>query len=107
MLGKGGKERVVPFGVPAQRALDRYLAVRPSLREGRLDPGTVFLGVRGGPLGTRSVYQLVAGLLADIPGSGPAGPNNFRHTAATHLLDGGADMRAMQELLGYASMATK
>jgi len=107
VLGKGGKERVVPFGIPARRALERYLAdARPVLLDGRDDPGTVFLGARGRPLGTRSVYQLVAGLLADLPGSGPSGPHAFRHTAATHLLDGGADLRAVQELLGHASLAT-
>lgn len=107
VLGKGGKERVVPFGIPARRALDAYLdEARTLLLDGRDDPGTVFLGARGRPLGTRSVYELVARLLADVPGSGPSGPHAFRHTAATHLLDGGADLRAVQELLGHASLAT-
>ena len=107
VLGKGGKERVVPFGMPARRALDAYLDdARPRLLDGRDDPGTIFLGARGRPLGTRTVYELVARLLADLPGSGPAGPHAFRHTAATHLLDGGADLRAVQELLGHASLAT-
>lgn len=106
VLGKGGKERVVPFGIPARRALDRYLDARPALLDGRDDPGTIFLGSRGGRLGTRTVYELVAGLLVDLPGAGPAGPHAFRHTAATHLLDGGADLRAVQELLGHASLAT-
>lgn len=107
VLGKGGKERVVPFGVPARRALDAYLDdVRAVLLDGRDDPGTIFLGARGRPLSTRAVYELVARLLADLPGSGPAGPHAFRHTAATHLLDGGADLRAVQELLGHASLAT-
>lgn len=107
VLGKGGKERVVPFGMPARRALDAYLGeARAVLLDGRDDPGTIFLGARGRPLSTRAVYQLVAGLLADLPGSGPAGPHALRHTAATHLLDGGADLRAVQELLGHASLAT-
>lgn len=107
VLGKGGKERVVPFGLPARRALDAYLdGARVRLLDGRDDPGTVFLGARGGMLSTRTVYELVARLLADLPGSGPAGPHAFRHTAATHLLDGGADLRAVQELLGHASLAT-
>lgn len=107
VLGKGGKERVVPFGIPARRALDVYLdGARAALLDGRDDPGTIFLGVRGGRLSTRTVYELVAGLLVDLPGSGPAGPHAFRHTAATHLLDGGADLRAVQELLGHASLAT-
>jgi len=107
ILGKGGKERVVPFGIPARRALEAYLAdARDVLRGDRDDPGTVFLGARGRPLSTRAVYELVARLLVDLPGSGPAGPHAFRHTAATHLLDGGADLRAVQELLGHASLAT-
>jgi integrase/recombinase XerC len=107
VLGKGGKERVVPFGIPARRALDRYLDdARHALLAGRDDPGTIFVGARGARLGTRTVYELVARLLVDLPGSGPAGPHALRHTAATHLLDGGADLRAVQELLGHASLAT-
>ncbi|UOQ88889.1 tyrosine recombinase XerC [Agromyces endophyticus] len=123
VLGKGSKERVVPYGAPAARALDRYLDVaraeilaaaderRAAARAGA--PGSagasteaVFVGVRGGRMGTRSVYRLVAGLLAEIPGTGPSGPHAFRHTAATHLLDGGADLRAVQEFLGHASLGT-
>jgi integrase/recombinase XerC len=110
VLGKGGKERVVPFGVPAARALDRYLdRSRPALLRDGIDTlflDALFLGARGARLTPRSVYQLVASLLVDLPGSGPAGPHTFRHTAATHLLDGGADLRAVQELLGHASLAT-
>jgi len=111
VLGKGGKERVVPFGVPAARALDRYLAeARLVLRGASVapgaDPGILFLNSRGSALNTRSVYELVAGLLRELPGSGPSGPHAFRHTAATHLLDGGADLRAVQEILGHASLST-
>ena len=111
VLGKGGKERVVPFGVPAARALDRYLAqARPVLCGASVapgaDPGILFLNSRGSAMNTRSVYELVAGLLAELPGSGPSGPHAFRHTAATHLLDGGADLRAVQEILGHASLST-
>ena len=107
VTGKGDKQRVVPFGIPARRALDGYLDdARAALLDGRDDPGTIFVSARGRPLSTRAVYELVARLLADLPGSGPAGPHAFRHTAATHLLDGGADLRAVQELLGHASLAT-
>jgi Site-specific recombinase XerD len=114
VLGKGSKERVVPFGVPAQSAVVDYLRLaRPALvagaAAGRQAPDAahaLFLGTRGNRLSTRTVYQLVAGLLADIPGTGPSGPHALRHTAATHLLDGGADLRAVQELLGHANLGT-
>ena len=106
VTGKGSKERVVPFGVPASSALVDWL------RHGRTSFATeasgtaVFLGVRGARLGVRQVYTLVAELLSRAPGAGPAGPHALRHTAATHLLDGGADLRAVQEILGHASLGT-
>ncbi|MGL3200320.1 MULTISPECIES: tyrosine-type recombinase/integrase [Curtobacterium] len=131
VLGKGGKERVVPFGVPARDALEAWLdrgrpvlAARRSATAGDCSARStststsmstsaaagadraLFLGDRGGRLGTRSAYRIVARLLQDLPGEGPAGPHTFRHTAATHLLDGGADLRAVQELLGHASLGT-
>jgi integrase/recombinase XerC len=104
VTGKGAKERVVPFGVPAQRALQRYLQARATLAT--RPTSALFLGARGGRLGTRAVYELVAGLLATLPGTGPSGPHTLRHTAATHLLDGGADLRSVQEMLGHASLGT-
>tara|TARA_R110000868_G_scaffold280573_1_gene540807 strand:- start:37651 stop:38568 length:918 start_codon:yes stop_codon:yes gene_type:complete len=107
VLGKGGKERVVPYGGPAARALDDYQRrSRPELVKNRTDPGALFVGARGGAIDTRSVYQVIARLLADLPGSGPSGPHTLRHTAATHLLDGGADLRAVQEMLGHSSLST-
>ncbi|PZF54987.1 recombinase XerC [Curtobacterium sp. MCSS17_008] len=115
VLGKGGKERVVPFGVPARDALEAWLdRGRPVLvaraqEQGRaehLGAPALFLGDRGGRLGVRSVYRTVARALEGLPGAGPSGPHTFRHTAATHLLDGGADLRAVQELLGHASLGT-
>jgi integrase/recombinase XerC len=109
-LGKGAKERVVPFGVPALRAISGYLeAGRPRILAAAVNAeptSALFLGARGARMGSRSVYQHVAGLLADLPGTGPSGPHALRHTAATHLLDGGADLRAVQELLGHASLGT-
>ncbi|TFD78776.1 tyrosine recombinase XerC [Cryobacterium fucosi] len=114
VTGKGSKERVVPFGVPAQSAILAYLGRgRPALASADLPAGrpapevtALFLGTVGRRLGVRAVYRLVATLLADVPGNGPAGPHALRHTAATHLLDGGADLRAVQELLGHASLGT-
>ena len=107
VTGKGSKERVVPYGAPAARAIERYHeSARPALLEGRPTTSAVFVGARGGRMGARSVYRLVASILEDIPGTGPSGPHAFRHTAATHLLDGGADLRAVQEFLGHASLGT-
>ncbi|HEY5230145.1 MAG TPA: tyrosine recombinase XerC [Galbitalea sp.] len=104
VTGKGSKQRVVPFGAPAQRAIVDYESHRHELVN---EPTpAVFLGARGKRIGTRTVYELIAGLLAEVPGSGPAGPHTLRHTAATHLLDGGADLRSVQELLGHASLGT-
>lgn len=115
VLGKGSKERVVPYGVPARAAIDTYLRHgRPALVvekaiESGMTPGgsaPLFVGARGGRLANRTVYGLVSALLESVPGSGPAGPHTLRHTAATHLLDGGADLRSVQEMLGHASLGT-
>jgi integrase/recombinase XerC len=100
VFGKGGKERVVPVGLPAMRALDRWeKAGRPVLANER--SGTaLFLGARGGRLDPRTARRVVHDLLRD------AGPHAIRHTAATHLLEGGADLRSVQEILGHATPAT-
>ena len=106
VFGKGGKERSVPFGRPAALALELWLRNgRPTLlAEGA--GGALFLGVRGRRIDQRAVRRLVHQRLADVPGAPDMGPHGLRHTAATHLLEGGADLRSVQELLGHASLAT-
>lgn len=104
VLGKGGKERVVPFGVPAARALERWLAVRPALA-GPRSGAALLVGDRGGRWDQRqvrtTVHRLAAG--AGVP---DLAPHALRHTTATHLLAGGSDMRSVQEVLGHASLTT-
>ncbi|MEH0109106.1 tyrosine recombinase XerC [Tersicoccus sp. MR15.9] len=107
VIGKGNKERTVPFGIPAARALDAWLRLaRPALATDA-SGAALFLGQRGGRLDQRRVRDVVHRATGAVDGRGPsAGPHALRHTAATHLLDGGADLRAVQELLGHSSLAT-
>jgi integrase/recombinase XerC len=109
VLGKGKKERIVPLGGPCVESLQAYLAVRSEIvhpREKTQDPRAVFLGSMGRRMGARAAQQVVKKY--GIIGAGRADlhPHALRHTCATHLLDGGADLRAIQELLGHASLAT-
>ncbi len=109
VLGKGRKERLVPFGEAAREALVAYLAVRPSLahpRTGALDPRALLVSVRGRRLPVRAVQLLVRAYGARGAGRADLHPHALRHTCATHLLDGGADLRAIQEVLGHASLST-
>jgi integrase/recombinase XerC len=106
VFGKGRKERTVPFGNPAAAAVDTWLRLgRPSLAV----PGAgaaLFVGTRGRRIDQRAVRTLVHRRIADVEGAPDIGPHGLRHTAATHLLEGGADLRSVQELLGHASLAT-
>lgn len=116
VLGKGNKERIVPLGIPAVDAVTQYLrTARPQLAQRAKTRAQVhatgldtplFLGSRGAALTPNTVYRLVARELQHEPGSGPRGPHTLRHTAATHLLDGGADLRVVQEFLGHSSLSS-
>ncbi len=104
--GKGDKERTVPVGVPALRAVTRWLdAGRPVLATAASGPA-LFLGVRGGRLDPRAARRIVHDRLREAGASRDTGPHGLRHSAATHLLEGGADLRSVQEILGHSSPAT-
>lgn len=105
VLGKGRKERVVPYGAPASEALEAWLAVRPRLIKER-SGGALFLGARGARIDQRMVRSVLQRLLRDVPDVPEISPHGLRHSAATHVLEGGADLRYVQELLGHASLAT-
>jgi integrase/recombinase XerD len=105
-LGKGSKERVVPIGTPAVRALQRYLAMgRPALVRARQTPA-LFVNHRGGRLTRQSVWVMLRAYAQRAGIRTPIHPHILRHSFATHLLDGGADLRAVQEMLGHASVVT-
>lgn len=106
VLGKGAKERTVPVGAPAVAAVEAWLAggrpvwARPASR------AALFLGERGGRIDPRTVRRIVHRRLADVEGAPDLGPHGLRHSAATHLLEGGADLRSVQEMLGHATLGT-
>jgi integrase/recombinase XerD len=107
LFGKGGKERMVPVGSYAQRALERYLVrVRPGLAATGRGTPAVFLNQRGGRLSRQSAWQIISDAAAAADLQGHISPHTLRHSFATHLLEGGADVRVVQELLGHSSVAT-
>lgn len=106
VLGKGSKERTVPVGAPAVRAVDVWLGkARPQLVTGESDHA-IFLGERGKRIDPRVARRVVHRSLQMTPGAPDLGPHGLRHAMATHLLEGGADLRSVQEMLGHASLAT-
>jgi integrase/recombinase XerC len=106
VIGKGDKERSVPMGLPAAQALEDWLRRGRSSLVRPASGAAVFLGARGARLDPRAVRSAVHRLLAHVGGAPDLGPHGLRHSAATHLLEGGADLRSVQELLGHATLTT-
>lgn len=105
VTGKGNKQRMVPYSDPAGDALASWVRQGRMQFENEVSNNALLITSRGKRVGVRQVYALVASLLSESA-VGQAGPHALRHSAATHLLDGGADLRAVQELLGHSSLAT-
>lgn len=105
-VGKGDKQRVVPFGLPASRALDQWLKDGRPARVTTDSEGSLFLGSRGRRIDPRVVRGVVSTAAQRLAGAPHLAPHGLRHSAATHVLEGGADLRTVQELLGHATLAT-
>lgn len=106
VIGKGDKERLVPLGGRAREALDRYLReLRPSLDRGQ-GGGAVFLNGRGRPLGRMGAWKILRRYVTRAGIERPVSPHTLRHTFATHLLEGGADLASVQEMLGHSDIST-
>ena len=106
VLGKGNKERTIPMGNPAMKALNLWLKDGRDVVKNAQSDNAVFLGARGKRIDQRTVRTVVYKALEAIEGIERMGPHALRHSAATHLLEGGADLRTVQEILGHASLAT-
>ena len=106
VMGKGAKERTVPFGAPAQEAVQAWLALGRPQVVGPQSGAALLLGRRGRRADPRQIRSALHDLLSHVPDAPDIGPHGLRHSAATHLLEGGADLRLVQELLGHASLAT-
>lgn len=106
VFGKGRKERTVPLGAPALKALDRWIDSSRSTYVSETSGLALFLGARGKRIDVRTVREVVYTALHALPNAPRVGPHGLRHSAATHLLERGADLRTVQEILGHASLAT-
>jgi integrase/recombinase XerC len=106
VIGKGNKERVVPFGKPAKEALRTYIDESRSELINEKSGNALFIGARGKRLDTRQVRRIVTNAIMRVQGAPAISPHDLRHSAATHMLEGGADLRIVQELLGHSSLAT-
>ena len=106
VLGKGNKERMIPMGAPAVKALNRYINGARSELANDKSAHALFLGARGKRIDQRAIRTIVYQALSALEGIEKMGPHSLRHSAATHLLEGGADLRTVQEILGHSSLAT-
>jgi integrase/recombinase XerC len=105
VLGKGNKERIVPFGIPCKSALQRWLNVRSSIK-GSENQSALFLGARGKRIDPRVVREVVYQTIEALEEIEKLGPHAIRHSAATHMMESGADLRTLQEILGHANLST-
>jgi len=107
IMGKGSKERLVPIGIPARNALKRYmLQARPLLSKPQKRTDVLFLNHRGEPLSRMGFWKILSGYMTKVKWKAHVTPHTFRHSFATHLLEGGADLRSVQEMLGHADIST-